>query len=37
MEDGLKPLAKKYRQILHVPGNHEYYKSSPGQVTRNLA
>jgi predicted phosphodiesterase len=25
-----KPLARKYRHILYVPGNHEYYKSSPG-------
>jgi predicted phosphodiesterase len=32
-----KPLARKYRHILYVPGNHEYYKSSPGQVARNLA
>src|SRR5260221_2285820 len=32
-----KPLARKYRRILYVPGNHEYYKSSPGQVARNLA
>jgi hypothetical protein len=32
-----KPLAAKYRHILYVPGNHEYYKSSPGQVARNLA
>ena len=23
------PLAQKYRHILYVPGNHEYYKSSP--------
>src|SRR5262249_49611335 len=28
---------KKYRQILYVPGNHEYYKSSPTEVARNLA
>ena len=32
-----KPLARKYRHILYVPGNHEYYKSSPSQVARNLA
>jgi Icc-related predicted phosphoesterase len=31
-----QPLAKKYRHILYVPGNHEYYKSSPRQVGRNL-
>ncbi|HXJ21805.1 MAG TPA: metallophosphoesterase [Polyangia bacterium] len=37
LESVFKPLAKKYRHILYVPGNHEYYKSSPGQVTRNLA
>jgi predicted phosphohydrolase len=32
-----KPLARKYRHILYVPGNHEYYKSSPSEVARNLA
>src|SRR5664279_996561 len=32
-----EPLATKYRHILYVPGNHEYYKSSPKQVARNLA
>jgi predicted MPP superfamily phosphohydrolase len=32
-----EPLAIKYRHILYVPGNHEYYKSSPKQVARNLA
>jgi Icc-related predicted phosphoesterase len=32
-----KPLARKYRHILYVPGNHEYYKSSPREVARNLA
>jgi predicted MPP superfamily phosphohydrolase len=37
LESVFRPLAKKYRQILYVPGNHEYYKSSPDQVTRNLA
>ena len=31
-----EPLAIKYRHILYVPGNHEYYKSSPKQVARNL-
>jgi predicted phosphodiesterase len=31
------PLARKYPHILYVPGNHEYYKSSPAQVARNLA
>ena len=33
----LKPLARKYRHILYVPGNHEYYKSSPREVAGNLA
>ena len=37
LENVFKPLARKYRHILYVPGNHEYYKSSPKQVTRNLA
>ena len=37
LESVFKPLARKYRHILYVPGNHEYYKSSPSQVTRNLA
>lgn len=37
LESVFRPLAKKYRQILYVPGNHEYYKASPAQVTRNLA
>jgi hypothetical protein len=32
-----EPLAIKYRHILYVPGNHEYYKSSPKQVALNLA
>jgi predicted phosphodiesterase len=32
-----QPLATKYRHIVYVPGNHEYYKSSPKQVARNLA
>jgi predicted phosphodiesterase len=32
-----EPLASKYRHILYVPGNHEYYKSSPKQVARNIA
>ena len=32
-----KPLARKYRHILYVPGNHEYYKSSPREVAGNLA
>jgi predicted MPP superfamily phosphohydrolase len=32
-----KPLARKYRHILYVPGNHEYYTSSPREVARNLA
>ena len=32
----VKPLAKKYRHILYVPRNHEYYKSSPREVARNL-
>jgi predicted phosphodiesterase len=37
LESVFKPLAKKYRHILYVPGNHEYYKSSPTEVARNLA
>ena len=37
LEGVFKPLAKKYRHILYVPGNHEYYKSSPTEVARNLA
>jgi predicted MPP superfamily phosphohydrolase len=32
-----RPLAEKYRHIVYVPGNHEYYKSSPSQVAHNLA
>jgi predicted phosphodiesterase len=30
-------LARKYRRVLYVPGNHEYYKTSPAVVARNLA
>jgi predicted phosphodiesterase len=37
LESVFKPLARKYRHILYVPGNHEYYKSSPKEVARNLA
>ena len=37
LESVFKPLASKYRRILYVPGNHEYYKSSPKQVAENLA
>jgi predicted phosphodiesterase len=37
LERVFKPLARKYRHILYVPGNHEYYKSSPTEVGRNLA
>jgi hypothetical protein len=37
LENVFKLLAAKYRHILYVPGNHEYYKSSPKQVARNLA
>ena len=37
LESVFNPLAKKYRHILYVPGNHEYYKSSPTEVGRNLA
>lgn len=29
-------FARRYPRILYVAGNHEYYKSSPTQVTRNL-
>ena len=32
-----RPMAAKYPRILYVPGNHEYYRSSPPEVTRNLA
>ena len=31
-----EPLARKYRHVLYVPENHEYYKSSPQEVARNL-
>jgi predicted phosphodiesterase len=31
------PLARKYRHVLYVPGNHEYYKASPAEVAENLA
>jgi predicted phosphodiesterase len=34
LETVFEPLATKYHQILYVPGNHEYYRSSPKQVTR---
>jgi len=37
LENVFKPLARKYRHILYVPGNHEYYRSSPKDVTQNLA
>jgi predicted phosphodiesterase len=37
LEAVFEPLATKYPKILYVPGNHEYYRSSPKQVTRNLA
>jgi predicted phosphodiesterase len=37
LENVFKPLARKYRHILYVPGNHEYYRSAPKQVTYNLA
>ena len=37
LENVFKLLARKYRHILYVPGNHEYCKSSPKQVARNLA
>jgi predicted phosphodiesterase len=30
-------LAAKYPHVLYVPGNHEYYRSSPAEVTENLA
>src|SRR5579862_7134366 len=32
-----EPLAGKYRHVLYVPGNHEYYKTSPEVVALNLA
>lgn len=37
LENVFERLARKYRHILYVPGNHEYYKSSPNHVARNLA
>lgn len=37
METVFKALVKKYQRILYVPGNHEYYRSSPKQVAVNLA
>lgn len=37
LESVFRPLAEKYRHILYVPGNHEYYKSSPIEVGHNLA
>jgi predicted phosphodiesterase len=37
LADTFAPLAEKYRHVLYVPGNHEYYKSSPAEVTRNVA
>jgi predicted phosphodiesterase len=36
LESVFEPLASKYKRILYVPGNHEYYKSSPKQVAGNL-
>lgn len=32
-----EPLAIKYRHILYVPGNHEYYKSSPKRRASAMA
>src|SRR5205814_1727426 len=32
LQSVFEPLAKKYRHILYVPGNHEYYRSSPTEV-----
>jgi predicted phosphodiesterase len=29
-------LARRYRHIVYVPGNHEYYRSSPDEVGANL-
>jgi predicted phosphodiesterase len=37
LADAFAPLARKYRHVLYVPGNHEYYKASPGEVAQNLA
>lgn len=31
LENVFTLLARKYRHILYVPGNHEYYRSSPKQ------
>jgi hypothetical protein len=35
--EAFEPLARKYRHVLYVPGNHEYYKASPVEVADNLA
>jgi len=32
-----EPFAEKYPRILYVPGNHEYYRTSPAEAARNLA
>jgi predicted phosphodiesterase len=37
LTDAFAPLTRKYRHVLYVPGNHEYYKTSPAQASRNLA
>jgi predicted phosphodiesterase len=37
LEGVFAPLVGKYRHVLYVPGNHEYYKTSPAEVARNLA
>jgi len=37
LENVFQPLARKFRHIVYVPGNHEYYRSSPKEVARNLA
>jgi predicted phosphodiesterase len=37
LDQTFAPLSEKYADIVYVPGNHEYYRSSSTQVTHNLA
>jgi len=32
-----RALDRRYRHVVYVPGNHEYYRSSPDAVAANLA
>jgi predicted phosphodiesterase len=34
--EAFEPLADKYRHVVYVPGNHEYYKATPAEVADNL-